>query len=241
VVAPIWCLEMARTTTIAAVVFILALAAVAVAAIYFMFRQPPFSEEFAICYQALPQDRQTGISGKFDQKGEIVIDITGKVNQPGTPTEAQLDTFLECVKGLTNRPIVLGNFVRLPLEPVGQVANRWSRETGGPKLLIDPAAVNTLSLIRIGPATGTKADLVTRWCAANAACVKCDPGTAADDTVQVLVSQLPNAPLVEKELPSDSGDPWPVPPLDAAGKPIAEPWQKIDQQGRRYYLECRPG
>lgn len=218
------------------IIAILATAFVVVAIVYLVFRQPPFDQEFAICYEPIPENRKIGISGERKEDGTVALSLAGEVNQPNTPTDAQLQAFLQCVEKIAGRGVVLTNFVRLPIEPIGQVANRWARETGGPKVLFDPGGAKELNLLRVGPVAGTKADVVTRWCGANTACVSCDPAVADKDTVQVLVSLLSNAPLVEKELPSESGDPWPIPPPGTT----SEPWQKIDQEGRRFYLECQP-
>jgi hypothetical protein len=207
--------------------------------VYFVIRQPPFSEQYAICYALLPSDREAGLSGSIDPVEGVTIDLRGEVGQPNVPTQQQVDAFQACVERLTpGVPVRISNLVSLPAEPIGQVANRWARETGGLQLALPSGNNRELSLVRIGPDRGTKAEVIGEWCAEVSACVECDPPTPTADTLQVILALQPDAPLIRKEMPG-SGDRWPVPPIGADGKPVQEAWQDVDASGVRWFLECQ--
>lgn len=217
---------------------------VVVGAIYIIIflRSPyPYDEDYAVCYALLPEKRKAGISVKGNKKGHIEIALKGEVDQTNTPSESHLKLFLECVIRIAKqkgKKIKLVNIVRLPQEPLGQVRNRWSREKDIPKLAWTRSN-DRLNLIRIGDAVGTKAGVIRRWCNENASCVQCEPEKPNENTETVTISLKPNAQLERQEMPSTTGDPWPVPPKGHDGKPIAEPWQDIDDNGTRYFLVCK--
>lgn len=222
---------------------ILALLVVSVVVFYLVIPpSPKYDERFGACYALVPDERKAGLAVEYETDGAAVVGLKTEIAKANQPTPEQLAAFIQCMdKILGADKVQLSNLVRLPHEPLGQVANRWARETGI-KLALVPSVAASVNLLRIGPTVGTKAEVLTQWCAALSACVSCDPAAPTDDTPQVAVSLRPDAPALRTvEMPSASGDPWPIPPKDpATGASKAEPWQDIDNKGRRYYRECTP-
>ena len=197
----------------------------------------PCDNEYSICCQIIPPNRRVGINLAYTKSGGVDAHLEGTTGQPDAPTEAQLDAFRACIR---EKGTVSTNIVSIPQEPLGQVRNRWSREQDPPNLAWPPRDDSRLNLLRIGEATGTKVDIVARWCRNNSSCVKCDPIEPNLDTQTVHVSLRPDAKLKREEMSSTNGAPWPVPPKDEDGNPIAEAWQDIDDDGTRYFLVCQP-
>jgi hypothetical protein len=171
---------------------------------------------------------------KFERgkDGTTVLDLSGQKGVQTGATPEQTEAFVKCLEVTKNIKVIVENAVRLPLEPVGQVANRWSRESGL-KLRLMPGSNNeALNNIRIGPATGRKEDVVRDWCSQQAgACVSCEPSQPTADTVEVLVRLRNNPPLEKRRLDGV----WPVP-----GPGIqSEPWQIVNAKGERFYYECK--
>jgi hypothetical protein len=125
------------------------------------------------------------------------------------------------------------NGVRIRLEPVGQLANRWRREPGLQLRLMPGSNNEGLNNIRIGPAAGQKEDIVRAWCSQEEAgdCISCEPAQPTADTVEVLVRLRDNAPLEKRQLDGV----WPVPQPGVQ----SEPWQIVNAKGERFYYECK--
>jgi hypothetical protein len=181
------------------------------------------------CAQALPQDQRIGL--KIEPRGNngISIDLGGSKQTGATPE--QIEQIVKCYE-LTKKTVIIENGVRIPLEPLGQVANRWQREAGL-KLVLMPGENNeVLNNLRIGPATGHKEDVVRMWCDKEHAgsCVSCEPDQPSDDS-QVLVRLRKDAPIEKTRLPGT----WPAPQTGIE----TEPWQLVNKQGERFYYECK--
>jgi hypothetical protein len=193
-----------------------------------VFRDPSID---TLCAEVLPRDQRAGLKLGVLSDGAISIDMSGQRGAKGGASSQQIEGFIKCLEA--TRKVVIDNGVRLPLEPVGQVAHRWMREAG-PKLRLlpghDDSALNNL---RIGPAAGTKEAVIADWCSQRqaGACVVCDPVDPKADTVEVLVRLRDKAPIEKRKLDGT----WPVPPANAQ----PQPWQIVNKTGERFYYECR--
>ena len=202
-------------------------------------RPPPTDPKFAACYAVVPVDRQAGFKFAVDSTGKGTVSLDDHYSAAKQPNSGQLDAFISCLDKIIGADnLALDGIVRNPAEPIGQVANRWAREAGL-KLAILPTADRSVNLLKIGPFTGRKSDLIKLWCKENSRCVSCDPTAPDSGTTQVTVELKPEAPLRRVEMPSVSGAPWPIPAVDpTTGLPQQEPWQDVDTTGRRYFLQC---
>lgn len=222
---------------------------VGVLAALFVYWLIPMSEPcpngYEVCCRILPESRRAGIQFTSGGDGLGELGVNGGVDRSERPTKDQLDAYLKCVLPLAKEKgdkIKLTNIVRIPQEPIGQVRDRWAREKDGPKLQWARSDDPELSLLRIGDDVGIKADVIRDWCLENSLCIGCEPADLNPDTTFVTVSLKPGAKdkLVRKEMPSQTGAPWAVPPKGPDGKSMADPWQDIDDNGTRYYRECQP-
>jgi len=198
--------------------------------IWQVFREP--SDLSNACLDVLPQDKRVGMKFERGKDGSTVLDFAGQKGVQTGATPQQAEAFIKCLEATKNIKVTVENAVRLPLEPVGQVANRWSRESGL-KLRLMPGSNNeALNNLRIGPATGRKEDVVRDWCSQQAgACVSCEPSQPTADTVEVLVRLRDNPPLEKRQLDGT----WAVP----APGIQSEPWQIVNAKGERFYYECK--
>lgn len=201
--------------------------------IMYVIRAQPYDEKIAACYALLPQDRKAGISASMDKDGSVKVEMSGQVGQPNVPTKEQLDAFIECLRLKLGAEVKVTNSVIIPPAPLGEVADHWSADPGGPKLALSPDDLR-LFLLKIGEAKGTKAKVLSNWCNANIDCVTCNPSEINDETVQVNVALKVEAKLCRTKMLSTSGKPWAIPPPGTA-----KPWQDVDQSGTRYYFECK--
>jgi hypothetical protein len=181
--------------------------------------------------EVLPQDKRVGM--KFESRSDgTTVDLSGQRGVQTGATPEQIEAFVKCLEATMKTKVTIENGVRLPLEPVGQVANRWSRESGLKLRLMPGRNDGALNNIRIGPATGLKEDVVRAWCSQQAgASVSCEPSQPTTDTVEVLVRLRENPPLEKRQLDGV----WPVP-----GPGVhSEPWQIGNAKGERFYYECK--
>ena len=195
---------------------------------YTIFRDPPID---TLCAEVLPRDQRAGVKLGVLSDGAISIDMSGQRGVQGGASPQQIEGFIKCLEA--TRKVVVDSGVRLPLEPVGQVADRWMREPG-PKLRLLPGHNDSaLNNLRIGPAAGPKEAVLREWCSQKqaGACVVCDPPEPKVDTVEVLVRLRDKAPVERRRLDGT----WPIPAPNA--KPA--PWQIVNQKGERFYYECR--
>lgn len=196
-----------------------------------VFREPDNLEK--LCLEVLPQNKRVGIKMAFLSNGQVKIDLSGERGVQAGATPEQIEAFVKCIEATTKAKVTIENGIRLPLEPLGQVANRWRRESGLQLRLMPGSNNEALNNIRIGPATGRKEDVVRAWCSQveAGACVSCEPDQPTGDTVEVLVRLRDNAPLEKRQLDGV----WPVP--QAGGQ--SEPWQIVNARGERFYYECK--
>src|SRR5437899_2873699 len=94
--------------------------------IYEVFRDPDISK---VCLEVLPQDKRVGIRIEQLRKDQLKIDLSGQRGVQAGATPQQIDAFVRCLE-VTGKKVTIENGVRIPLEPVGQLANRWRRELG---------------------------------------------------------------------------------------------------------------
>jgi hypothetical protein len=194
--------------------------------------RPPENEVLALCSGVLPHNENLGL--KFGSKdNQIDIDIGAVRSVDSTATAAHLDAFIKCLEA-AGKEVKVVNGVTLPIEPIGQVANRWEHENGLKIALlpgINPEIINNL---RIGPAAGTKFEVMRAWCSPAQAgnCVICEPNDLQDSTPQVIVRlRADNSPVDKVQMPGT----WQAP---QQGIPNAA-WQIVDAQGRRFFYECQ--
>jgi hypothetical protein len=195
-----------------------------------VFRKPDTLSE--LCLEVLPQNKRVGLKMEYRDR-QVTIDLSGQRGDKEGATPEQIEGFVKCIEITTKASVRIVNGVRLPLEPVGQVANRWRREPGV-KLRLMPGSNNeALNNIRIGPATGLKEDIIREWCTQEnaGACVICEPHNPTADTVEVLVWLRDNAPLEKRQLDGV----WPAPQPGTQ----SEPWQSVNAKGERFYYECK--
>lgn len=186
-----------------------------------------------LCTQILPQEKRFGMKGKLIGSSGIEIDLQGLRDTKSGADPAQIEGFLECIRLRLNREPQVVNGVRVPLEPVGQFANRLKRESGTKLTLMPGANDEILQNLRIGPGAGPKETIITDWCSLGkaGACVTCEPDNPATSAVEVIVRLRQNPPVEKKMLPGK------VPPPSAGIK--LEPWQLVDSEGNRFYYECK--
>jgi len=160
------------------------------------------------------------------------MDLGGQKGVPTGATPQQIEQFVKCLELSQNVKVTVENGVRLSLEPVGQVANRWKRESGLRLTLMPGANEDVLNNLRIGPSVGRKEDIIRTWCSDReaGACVKCDPDQPSADA-EVLVHLRDSPPVEKQKLPGI----WPVPQPGAT----LEPWQLVNNKGERFYYECK--
>lgn len=212
------------------IVGLLIFAVLAAYVVYQVFREPDFSK---LCLEVLPQDKRVGIKIEKSSGGELKIDLAGqRVVQTGATPE-QIEAFVKCIEATIQAKVKIENGVRLPLEPMGQVANRWRREPGLQLRLMPGRYDEILNNIRVGPATGLKEDVIRAWCSQEraGACVSCEPDQPTADTVEVLVWLRDNAPVEKRQLDGV----WPVPQPGVQ----SDPWQIVNAKGERFYYECK--
>jgi hypothetical protein len=187
--------------------------------------------EVVICEKIVPGSTSVGLKLGRAKDGGTDVGFDGSV----TKTEAKGETlhaFLECLgKQNPQKQVNLIGGVDLPkLEPIGEVADHWKEDADLTVSLMPGADNAVLNNLRIGPAAGTKADVVGAWCSGASACVKCTPSNPNGQTHNVEVELLPNAPVEKKLMPGK----WPLPP--AGG--MLKPWQLVDQNGDRSFYRC---
>lgn len=189
------------------------------------------------CLEALPRDQSVGIKVETLKGGLFNLDLKGQRGSKTGASPEQLEFLVKCIEAAKAGNIVsISDGVRLPLEPVGQVANRWQRESGVKLRLMPGGNDDILNNLRIGPATGLKENVIGHWCSNAQAgnCVTCEPNDPKADTTEVLVRLRANPPAEKQQLSSG----WAVP----TAKAPSEPWQLVDNKGTRHYYECtRPG
>jgi hypothetical protein len=209
---------------------ILLAAGVAVYLIWQVFREPDLSK---LCLEVLPQNKRVGINLESAGKGRVKLDFSGQRGVQTGATPEQIEAFVKCIEATTKAKVQIENGVRLPLEPVGQVANRWRRESGLKLRLMPGSNDEVLNNLRMGPATGSKEAVISDWCSQGkaGACVTCEPDQPVADTVEILVRLWDNAPVEKRQLDGV----WPVP---QPGIP-SEPWQIVNARGERFYYECK--
>jgi hypothetical protein len=176
---------------------------------------------------------RVGIKIERLSDGRANVDLSGQRGVEGGATPKQIEEYVKCIEAVTKAKVRVENGVRLPLEPVGQVANRWRREPGLKLRLMPGSNDEVLNNLRIGPATGLKEDIVRAWCGQEeaGACVTCEPDQPTADTVEVVVWLRDNAPVEKRQLDGV----WLV-PLSGAQ---SEPWQIVNAKGERFYYECK--
>jgi pimeloyl-ACP methyl ester carboxylesterase len=123
--------------------------------------------------------------------------------------------------------------VNLSPQPIGQVANLWKGDSRLRLRLMPGKKYGVLNNLLIGPASGTKLELIREWCSQNQArgCVNCDPHEQAVDTVEVQVWLKDTARVEKRQFQGQ----WPVP---QPGMKL-EPWQLVNPRGERFYYECK--
>lgn len=224
---------------------ILVLGGVCVLTLYFIFGPPTDpcegAKEACICVALLPEDRQGGFNFKGDKEGAIEVNVTGERHKPTDASPEQIAAFVTCVEN-RGRKIKIENGVRLPLEPVGQVANRWNREQGLHIRLLPSDPPEILPNLAIGPVVDTKVNVLLDWCGPEqaGACVTCKPPDFDESFTEVVVELRTDAKVTRKQMDGT----WPVATLDPeTNQPTAtaEPWQLVDASGRRFYYECQRG
>ena len=186
-----------------------------------------------VCVEVLPQNKRVGMKFSRTREGQIEMDLLGERGVQSGATPQQIDAFVRCIEATKGEEVVIKNGVRLPLEPVGQVANRWAREPGLHLALMPGSNNKALNNLAIGPAVGPKENVIRAWCSLQQAgpCVSCEPDQPTADTVEVLIRLRDHAPVEVKRFPGS----WPVP---QPGLP-SEPWQLVNEKGERFYYECK--
>jgi hypothetical protein len=203
--------------------------------------KPPQDPEIIACLAIVPQTAKLGIDFKSTGSNEVLLTPTASRESAIGLDPKVAELVVKCLLE-RGRVVKFENVVRLPLEPVGQTANRWSRESGGPALRFvaganDPPGV--LYNLQIGPAVGQKAQVVRNWCGTGEAggCVTCSPADFKDDIPEVVVRLKESPPVVREQMEGT----WPIPQLDQTNKPTGlEPWQLVDVQGKRWFFACKP-
>jgi hypothetical protein len=189
--------------------------------------------EVVICEKIVPGSTSVGLKLGRAKDGGLDVGFDGSVTKTEANSEA-LHAFLECLS-IQNpqKSVNLIGGVDLPkLEPIGEVADHWKSDTDMTLSLMPGLDNAVLNNLRIGPAAGTKADVIGAWCSGTAACVKCSPSNPGAKTRNVEIELLPNAPVEKKLMPGK----WPLPPPGSALKP----WQIVDQNGDRFFYRCTP-
>ena len=210
--------------------------------LYFIFGQEPDPCEgdktVCICLAVLPQERKGGFTLSVSDKGAVDVDVSGERDTAVDASSEQLDAFVACLKE-RGRQVTISNGVRIPLEPVGQVANRWSRESGLKLNLLPGVNEEVLQNLRIGPAVGSKSVVISDWCGPEIAgsCVTCDPKSPDDSTTEVVIELKPKSTFTRKQMAGI----WAAPILDSeTGEQVSpgEPWRLVDKDGKRYFYQC---
>jgi hypothetical protein len=187
----------------------------------------PALPEVAICKSLLPGGNTVGLNIKATGKREVSVDVGGSNISYGANSVVQADAFIKCLEKTLKIKVVNG--VSIPeLQPIGAIAHNWSRDEDlKVKLLFSDAEKEILNNLYIGPAVGTKADILIDWCSTDkfGKCAKCDPMKIDLSTKLVNVTLIANA-AVKKIVMSDG---WKV--------PSENPWELIEGQ-TRYVYSC---
>lgn len=218
--------------TIAAIIGLVAVVAIGgVVATIAIFRiYTPTPEEVVACQHLLPSNRQVGLGATTGTGGLLNFDLKALQESTGA-TPDQASAFLDCVGKL--KSIQVTNGVNFPLQPLGQVANQWMRDSNDLRLTLMPGINDAiLNNLRIGPAAGTKWAVTKDWCGPKIAgrCVECNPSAPDEKTAYVQITLRPDAPVERKQMAGK----WPIAPPGTS----YEPWQLVDQAGNRFLYEC---
>jgi len=228
------------TTAIVLVVVVLA----ALYAVWIFVVTPPKPTPdpiIANCAAVLPQNARLGTKVAIDKDNNATLDFGGESAQSVGASPEAIAAFIACIEKAIKGKVLVKDGVRLPLEPIGQVADRWKAGEGVKLRLSSGGNSEVLQNLRIGPAIGlSREDVIREWCMQNqqAGCIRCDPSAVPDGIPEVLIGLMPNAPV--KKIAMD-GDPWPKNVTDPqTGKPVNDfkSFELIDENGVRYYYEC---
>jgi hypothetical protein len=181
-----------------------------------------------MCLALLPTEARTGVVVSSVDTGSKV-DITASTVSKGAQNALQSSGFLQCLLIQKNVETVDRNQAAVgQIATLGQVADQWARDTGAFRVVpgsADPVLANFQFL----PDQGHKADLMSRWCRRNAACIACDPDPQADATTSVVVRLKERAAVASEPIPANG--PW------ATGSP--PPPYMLIVDGVRYDYVCR--
>lgn len=182
------------------------------------------------CLALLPTEARTGVVVSSVDSGSKV-DITASTVSKGAQSALQSSGFLQCLLIQKNVETVDRNQAAVgEISTLGQVADQWSRDTGAFRVV--PASADpVLANFQFLPDQGHKADLMTRWCRRNAACVACDPDPQADSTTSVVVRLKERAAVASEPIPSNA--PW--------AKGSSPPPYMLIVDGVRYDYVCKSG
>src|SRR5947208_7570015 len=116
-----------KTSSKVIIVGIIVLGFVAAYLISFVFRDAdPLAN---VCLEVLPKNQRVGM--KFEKQPDVIkIDLSGQRGVETGATPEQMEGFVKCLEVASRAKVTVEDGVRLSLEPVGQVANRWKRESG---------------------------------------------------------------------------------------------------------------
>jgi hypothetical protein len=182
-----------------------------------------------MCLALLPTEERTGVVVSSIDSGSKV-DVTASTVSKGAQNALQSSGFLQCLLIQKNVETVDRNQAAVAqISTLGQVADQWSHDTGAFRVV--PASADpVLANFQFLPDQGHKADLMSRWCRRNAACISCDPDPSADTATSVVVRLKPQAAVASEPIPSNG--PW------TAG--TSPPPYMLIVDGVRYDYICRP-
>jgi hypothetical protein len=203
-------------------------------AIWWMMPRP--LPEVVICERLVPGVKQVGLKFGRAEGGGVNVDFGGSSTATTASPEA-LHAFLDCLREQNGqRALILAQgIVDLPLaEPIGEVAEHWKGDADLRLTLIPGGDDKVLNNLRVGPAAGSKRDVIRNWCSAEQAgpCAKCTPDSPDSSSKYVEIELRANPPVERQEMPG----PWSG---AALGKPL-EPWQLVEPDGKRYVYKCSP-
>ncbi|MQU91734.1 hypothetical protein [Sinorhizobium meliloti] len=177
------------------------------------------------CDSLLPTEARVGVDFDITTEGIKVKFDPGVKRSPAS--QAALKAWLECQR----RPVTLVNGVDFSAQPIGQLADSWKGDSDLRISLIPGADDRVLNNLKIGPAAGTKQEIIGEWCTSNsAACVKCTPDRLTEGTKYVEIELEPNPPAKPQKMAGT----WAGSP---AGVPL-KPWQLVGATGERIFYVC---
>ena len=168
----------------------LCLTVVALAALALMaYNLSPIRE----CMKAVPGSSKLSVQAPAASSAAPGVSLSAESNSSGVQSEVQGRTVIQCLGMMLGQTVDDPNEASGDPTTLGDLELHWNKSPGGLKLTL-AAGQPVLQNLDFPRYKARKAQLISDWCKANAACVRCRPMPAADGDV-VTVSLAGSAPV----------------------------------------------